>query len=215
MISRLFSSVVPSHTENSRSRTALALLRGLSSTQPRAVSASSRAYAWAPVKRFSFFAFTSSPTCRNPHAHNAISVKALLVFPSPAPSHRHRWFGLCFQCTVSPPAEAATRAELVRSHSATGERWGEGSPPQAFTHISLCINNLRNKGEEVKEKNRNCLTGAYARERSHFRVSHPCGAVTNESNGAALKSSGVFSERWLVLVARPRSFSEGFLRALQ
>ena len=208
---------MPSHTENSRSRTALAVLHRLSSTQPRAVSASSRAYACAPVKRFSFFAFTSSPTCRNPHTHNAISVKALL-----AVLHRRLHFGIdgsghCFQCTVSPPAGAATRAELVRSHSATGERWGEGSPPQAFTHISLCINNLRNKGEEVKEKNRNCLTGAcaYARERSHFRVSHPCGAVTNESNGAALKSSGVFCERWLVLVARPRSFSEGLLRALQ
>ena len=164
---------MPSQTGNSRSRTALALLHRLSSTQPRAVSASSRAYACAPVNRFSIFAFTSSPTCRNPHTHNAISVKALLAVPSPS--------------------------------------------PQAFTHISLCINNLRNKGEEVKEKNRNCLTGAcaYARERSHFRVSHPCGAVTNESNGAALKSSGVFCERWLVLVARPRSFSEGFLRALQ
>ena len=82
----------------------------------------SRAYACAPVKRFSFFAFTSSPTCRNPHAHNAISVKALL-----AVLHRRLHFGidgsgLCFQCTVSPPEGAATRAELVRSHSATGER---------------------------------------------------------------------------------------------
>ena len=199
MISRLFSLVVPSQTGNSRSRTALALLHRLSSTQPRAVSAS-HARTRAPIKRFSFFAFTSSPTCRNPHTHNAIRVKALL-----AVLHRRLHFGidgsgLCFQCTVIPPAEAATRAELVRSHSATGERRGEGSPPQAFTHISLCINNLRNKGEEVKEKNRNCLTGAYAyaRERSHFRVSHPCGAVTNESNGAALKSSGVFSKRRLV-----------------
>ena len=51
-----------------------------------------------------------------------------------------------------------TCAELVWSHSATGERWGEGSPPQAFTHISLCINNLRNKGEEVKAKIENRLT---------------------------------------------------------
>ena len=161
---------MPSHTENSRSRTALAVLHRLSSTQPRAVSASSRAYACALVRRFSIFAFTSSPTCRNPHAHNAISVKALLAVPSLSPSLRHRWFGALFQCTVSPPAGAPTRAELVRSHSATGERWGEGSPPQAFTHISLCINNLRNKGEEVKEKNRNCLTGAcaYAREGKSF-----------------------------------------------
>lgn len=125
----------------------------LASALEHAASASSRAY--APVRRFSIFAFTPSPACRNPHTHNAIRVKALLVFPSPAPSHRHRWFGLCFQCTVSPPAGAATRAELVRSHSATGERRGEGSPPQAFTLISLWFNNLRNMGEEVKGKNRN------------------------------------------------------------
>ena len=155
MISRLFSPVVPSQTENSHSQTALARLHRLSSTQPRAVSVSLRAYACALVRRFSIFAFTPSPACRNPHTHNAIRVKALLVFPSPAPSHRHRWFGLCFQCTVSPPAGAMTRAELVRSHSATGERRGEGSPPQAFTLISLWFNNLRNMGEEVKGKNRN------------------------------------------------------------
>ena len=99
--------------------------------------ASSRAYACALIRRFSIFAFTSSPTCRNPHIHNAISVKALLAVPSPSPSLRHRWFGLCFQYIVSPPAGAATRAELVRSHSATGERRGEGSPPQPFTLISL------------------------------------------------------------------------------
>lgn len=153
MISRLFSLVVPSQTGNSRSRTALALLHRLSSTQPRAVSVSLRACAL--VRRFSIFAFTPSPACRNPHTHNAISVKTLL-----AVLHRRLHFGIdgsgpCFQYTVSPPAEAATRAELVRSHSATGERWGEGSPPQAFTHISLWFNNLRNKGEEVKEKNRN------------------------------------------------------------
>ena len=109
----------------------------------------------APVRRFSIFAFTPSPTCCNPHTHNAISVKTLL-----AVLHRRLHFGingsgLCFQCTVSPPAGAATPAELARSHSATGERRGEGSPPQAFTHISLCINNLRNMGEEVKGKNRN------------------------------------------------------------
>lgn len=99
--------------------------------------ASSRAYACALVRRFSIFAFTPSPACRNPHIHNAISVKALL-----AVLHRRLHFGiddagLCFQCTVSPPAGAATRAELVRSHSATGERRGEGSPPQPFTLISL------------------------------------------------------------------------------
>lgn len=197
MISRLFSLVVPSQTGNSRSRTALALLHRLSSTQPRAVSASSRAYACAHFRRFSIFAFTPSPTCRNPHNHNAISVKTLL-----AVLHRRLHFGidgsgLCFQCTVSPPAGAATRAELVRSHSATGERRGEGSPPQAFTHISLWFNNLRNKGEEVKEKNRNCLTGAYAyaRERSHFRVSHPCGAVTNESKRGSAEKLGSFQRK--------------------
>ena len=116
---------------------ASALEHAASGTQPRAVSASSRAYACALVRRFSFFAFTSSPTCRNPHTHNAISVKALL-----AVLHRRLHFGidgsgLCFQCTVSPPAGAATRAELVRSHSTTGERRGEGSPPQPFTLISL------------------------------------------------------------------------------
>ena len=62
----------------------------------------SRAYACAPVKRFSFFAFTSSPTCRNPHTHNAISVKALLAVPSPSPSLRHRWFGALFSVHCEP-----------------------------------------------------------------------------------------------------------------
>lgn len=62
----------------------------------------SRAYACAPVKRFSIFAFTSSPTCRNPHAHNAISVKALLAVPSPSPSLRHRWFGALFSVHCEP-----------------------------------------------------------------------------------------------------------------
>lgn len=91
-----FSLVVPSQTGNSRSRTALALLHRLSSTQPRAVSVSLRAYACALVRRFSIFAFTPSPACRNPHTHNAISVKTLLAVPSPAPSLRHRWFGALF-----------------------------------------------------------------------------------------------------------------------
>ena len=54
------------------------------------------------VKRFSFFAFTSSPTCRNPHTHNAISVKALLAVPSPSPSLRHRWFGALFSVHCEP-----------------------------------------------------------------------------------------------------------------
>ena len=81
---------------------ASALEHAASGTQPRAVSASSRAYACAPVKRFSFFAFTSSPTCRNPHAHNAISVKALLAVPSLSPSLRHRWFGALFSVHGEP-----------------------------------------------------------------------------------------------------------------
>ena len=60
----------------------------------------SRAYAC--VRRFSFFAFTSSPTCRNPHTHNAISVKTLLAVPSPSPSLRHRWFGALFSVHCEP-----------------------------------------------------------------------------------------------------------------
>ena len=56
----------------------------------------------APVRRFSIFAFTPSPACRNPHTHNAIRVKALLAFPSPAPSHRHRWFGSLFSVHYKP-----------------------------------------------------------------------------------------------------------------
>lgn len=77
-------------------------LAWLSSTQPRAVSASSRAYACALVRRFSIFAFTPSPTCRNPHTHNAISVKTLLAVPSPAPSLRHRWFEALFSVHCDP-----------------------------------------------------------------------------------------------------------------
>lgn len=56
----------------------------------------------AHVRHFSFFAFTSSPTCRNPHTHNAISVKTLLAVPSPAPSLRHRWFGALFSVHCEP-----------------------------------------------------------------------------------------------------------------
>lgn len=64
--------------------------------------ASSRAYACALFRRFSIFAFTPSPTCRNPHTHNAISVKTLLAVPSPAPSLRHRWFGALFSVHCDP-----------------------------------------------------------------------------------------------------------------
>ena len=64
--------------------------------------ASSRAYTCALVRRFSIFAFTPSPTCRNPHTHNAISVKTLLAVPSPAPSLRHRWFGALFSVHCEP-----------------------------------------------------------------------------------------------------------------
>lgn len=64
--------------------------------------ASSRAYACALFRRFSIFAFTPSPTCRNPHTHNAISVKTLLAVPSPAPSLRHRWFGALFSVHCEP-----------------------------------------------------------------------------------------------------------------
>ncbi len=62
----------------------------------------SRAYACAHFRRFSFFAFTSSPTCRNPHVHNAISVKTLLAVPSPEPSLRHRRFGALFSVHCEP-----------------------------------------------------------------------------------------------------------------
>lgn len=60
------------------------------------------AYVRAHVRRFSIFTFTPSPTCRNPHTHNAISVKTLLAVPSPAPSHRHRWFGSLFSVHGEP-----------------------------------------------------------------------------------------------------------------
>ena len=64
--------------------------------------ASSRAYACALFRRFSIFALTPSPTCRNPHTHNAIRVKTLLAVPSPAPSLRHRWFGALFSVHCEP-----------------------------------------------------------------------------------------------------------------
>ena len=72
----------------------------LASALEHAASASSRAY--APVRRFSIFAFTPSPACRNPHTHNAISVKTLLAVPSPSPSLRHRWFGALFSVHCEP-----------------------------------------------------------------------------------------------------------------
>ena len=61
-----------------------------------------RAYVRAHVRQFSIFAFTPSPACRNPHTYNAIRVKVLLAFPSPAPSHRHRWFGSLFSVHGEP-----------------------------------------------------------------------------------------------------------------
>lgn len=64
--------------------------------------ASSRAYAFAFFRRFSIFAFTPSPVCRNPHTHNAIRVKTLLAVPSPSPSLRHRWFGALFSVHCEP-----------------------------------------------------------------------------------------------------------------
>ena len=62
----------------------------------------SRAYACALVRRFSIFVFTPSPTCRNPHTHNAISVKTLLAVPSPSPSLLHRRFGALFSVHGEP-----------------------------------------------------------------------------------------------------------------
>lgn len=69
----------------------------------------------APVRRFSIFAFTPSPACRNPHTHNAIRVKALLAFPSPAPSHRHRWFGSLFSvhCELSGRGYDTRRTRVI------------------------------------------------------------------------------------------------------
>lgn len=64
--------------------------------------ASSRAYLRVHVRRFSIFTFTPSPACRNPHTYNAIRVKVLLAVPSPAPSHRHRWFGALFSVHCEP-----------------------------------------------------------------------------------------------------------------
>ena len=64
--------------------------------------ASSRAYLRVHVRRFSIFTFTPSPACRNLHTYNAIRVKVLLAFPSPAPSHRHRWFGSLFSVHGEP-----------------------------------------------------------------------------------------------------------------
>lgn len=61
-----------------------------------------RAYLRVHVRRFSIFTFTPSPACRNPHTYNAIRVKVLLAFPSPAPSHRHRWFGSLFSVHGEP-----------------------------------------------------------------------------------------------------------------
>ena len=118
---------------------------------------------------------------------------------------------------MSPPAGAMTRAELVRSHSATGERRGEGSPPQAFTLISLWFNNLRNKGEEVKAKIENRLTGAfaYAREGSHFRVSLPCGAVTSESNGGGAEKQWSFQRKVACFGRAAEEFSACFLKVLR
>ena len=72
--------------------------RTLGLGQPRII----RAYVRAHVRRFSIFAFTPSPACRNPHTYNAIRVKVLLAFPSPAPSHRHRWFGSLFSVHGEP-----------------------------------------------------------------------------------------------------------------
>lgn len=91
----------------------------------------------ARVHRFSFFAFTASPTLRNLLRLRALGVKTFVFLPSP--------FAVCGGDASNACEGGQGRGENTGRPVKPGEGKGEG---KVFTRNTLCINRL---GWVVKE----------------------------------------------------------------
>lgn len=85
----------------------------------------------ARAHRFSFFAFTASPTLRNLLRLRALGVKTFVFFASP--------FAVCGGDASNACEGAQGRGENTDRPVKLGEGKGEG---KAFTRNALCINRL-------------------------------------------------------------------------
>ena len=123
-------------------------------TNKRAHPRASRTYAYErthpPVRRFSFIAFTPSPTSCNSLYFNALGVKENEKRPSHIAQQTHYQ-----QIRYKSPISSTVNPIYRR---------GELKKPKAFTPYALCHNHLRHTGEGVKAKNENRLTRARTRE---------------------------------------------------
>ena len=123
-------------------------------THKRAHSRALRAYTYERThphfRRFSFIAFTPSPTSCNPLYINALGVKKNEKRPSQ---------------NTQPPLYQQIKNKIPIS-SAVNPTCSRGEPKKtkAFTPYALCHNHLRHTGEGVKAKNENRLTRARTRE---------------------------------------------------
>lgn len=85
----------------------------------------------ARVHRFSFLAFTASPTLRNLLRQRALGVKVFVFLPSP--------FAVCDGDASNACEGAQGRGENTGRPVKPGEGKGEG---KVFTRNALCINRL-------------------------------------------------------------------------
>ena len=85
----------------------------------------------ARVHRFSFFAFTASPTLRNLLRLRALGVKVFVFLPSP--------FAVCGGGVPNACEGVQGRGENAGRLVKPGEGKGEG---KVFTRNALCINRL-------------------------------------------------------------------------
>ena len=115
---------------------------------PRALRAYAYACTYPHVRRFSFIAFTASPTSCNSLCFNTLGVKGNKKKPSlnTQPTHYQ-------QINHKLPISSAVNPIYRR---------GEPKKTKAFTPYALCHNHLRHAGEGVKAKNENRLTRARA-----------------------------------------------------
>lgn len=95
------------------------------------VKESTSSLARARVHRFSFFAFTASPTLRNLLRLRALWVKVFVFLPSP--------FAVCDGDASNACEGAQGRGENTDRPVKPSEGKGEG---KAFTRNALCINRL-------------------------------------------------------------------------
>ena len=123
-------------------------------THDRAHPRASRTYAYERthlhVRRFSFIAFTASPTPHNPLCINTLGVKENKQKPSQNKQRTHYQ-----RINNKFPISSAVNPIYRR---------GEPKKTKAFTPYALCHKHLRHTGEGVKTKNENRLTRARTRE---------------------------------------------------